>query len=214
MGYAPHNIHFTEECIKKVFPDPTGLEMLELGDQEIRFTKGRTGEMVFCYPGQGNLDVGPAKQYFIDRGYNHTSVDLKGLRGSEIRDLRKPEQFLDWHDSFDILTNSGTTEHVEPAESQYDCFKILHDVVKVGGIFIHMLPDAEMMLNEGYWLHHCSYYYTDAFFLELSDQCGYKVIDHNVSMGNQCVALQKTDTPFTEDKTIWDLNLTIDWNQV
>ena len=202
MGYAPHNIYFTEKNIKKVFPDPTGLKMLELGDQEIR----KLDDFEYSFPEQGELvHSGWSKTYFEKQGYDHTSVDLKGLRGSEIRDLRYPEEFLDWHDTFDILTNSGTTEHVEPRDSQYECFKIIHDVVKVGGIFIHILPDAEQLMRYGYWKNHCNIYYTEAFFEQLSVECGYKIIQNIVSTGNRAVALQKTDKPFMEDRSITEL---------
>ena len=202
MGYAPHNIHFTEKNIRKVFPDPTGLKLLELGDQEII----KLADFQYSFPNQGELKHSAwSKHYFENKGYDHTSVDLKGLRGSEIRDLRNPEEFLDWHDTFDILTNSGTTEHVEPRDSQYEWFKIIHDVVKVGGIFIHILPDAEQLMRYGYWKNHCNIYYTEAFFEQLSIECGYKIIQNIVSTGNRAVALQKTDKPFMEDRSITEL---------
>ena len=202
MGYAPHNIHFTEENIKKVFPDPKGLKILELGDQEIRYLD----DFIYSFPDQGEIEHRKsAKDYFIEQGYDHTSVDLKGLRGSEIRDLRNPEEFLDWHDTFDILTNSGTTEHVEPRDSQYECFSIIHDVVKVGGIFVHILPDADQMLKYGYWADHCNIYYNSIFFEELAYLCEYKILVNKVSTGNRAVVMQKTDAPFTTDRSITEL---------
>jgi hypothetical protein len=57
-----------------------------------------------------------------------------------------------------IITNIGTTEHVELEDGQFNCWKNLNQWLNVGGIMIHELPEA------GSWEGHCRYYTTRDFF--------------------------------------------------
>ena len=142
MGLSLKTLQFIDTSIESVFGMKTNLRMLELGDQ-------CTND--FAIPEK------TGKKYFENRGYKHVSVDLNGLNGAVARDLTKPEQFKDWHGEWDIITNAGTTEHVEPFESQYECFNIIHDCIKVGGIAIHLNPDVYEHDVHGRWKNHCNY---------------------------------------------------------
>ena len=105
MGLVTSYLRFIESSIEQVFGGTvSGLRMLELGDQVIL---------------DPNIAEETGKAYFTNRGLEHVSVDINGLHGAIVRDLTRPEQFQDWHGSYDVLTNAGTTEHVEPIESQY-----------------------------------------------------------------------------------------------
>ena len=175
MGLHLSYINFINSSNDKVYGlDTKGLKMLELGDQIVKRKSGiseRTG-----------------KDYFTNLGYDHISVDLNGKRGSLIKDLTKPTDFNEWPEYFDILTNSGTTEHVETFESQYDCFKILHDCVKVGGLMIHLIPDIEA-LNQGHFVNHCNYYYSEKFFNELALNSNYTILENPHLEAYDCIAL-------------------------
>jgi len=161
MGLKKPYINFIEDSINQVFDkDISGLRMLELGDQVVT---------------DPIIDEKTGKEYFSNRGYDHISVDQNGLHGSVIRNLTMPKQFTDWHYSFDIITNMGTTEHIEPIESQYECFSILHDCTKVGGIMIHLLPDVRLHDEHGAWKNHCPFYYSKSFFEILAKDCKYEV---------------------------------------
>jgi hypothetical protein len=188
MGLNTSYFHFIESSIKQVFgEDVRGLSILELGDQIIR---------------DPNITEKTGKDYFTNRGYEHVSVDINGLYGAVIRDLTRPEQFHDWHDSWDILTNSGTTEHVEPFESQYECFSIIHDCIKVGGIAVHLIPDVYERDEHNAWKNHCRYYYSESFFELLAKECKYELLSNTVIDGLRCATVKKTTNgPFMEDRS-------------
>lgn len=186
MGLRTPYINFIEESIEGTLGDVKNLRMLELGDQVIRDRQIRetTG-----------------KAYFENRGFEHVSVDLNGNNGALVLDLREPEQFIDLTDSWDIVTNSGTTEHVEPFATQYECFKIIHDCLKVGGIAVHLNPDTEDRDNNGRWKDHCRIYYSATFYEVLATECGYELISNQNIGGLRCATVRKTkETPFMSDR--------------
>ena len=195
MGLRLSYIDFINTAIERVYGlNISGLKMLELGDQVVKKKSG--------------LSERTGKEYFTNLGYNHISVDLNGKRGSLIKDLTKPSDFSEWPAYFDILTNSGTTEHVEPFESQYDCFKILHDCVKIGGLLIHLIPDIKP-LEQGHFANHCNYYYSEKFFNDLSLNCNYTILENTIMDNLRCVALVKNSNDFWQDKDSFLKNINI-----
>jgi len=187
MGLTTSYLRFIESSIEQVFGDAvSGLRMLELGDQVIE---------------DPNIAEETGKAYFRNRGFEHVSVDINGLHGAIVRDLTRPEQFQDWHGSYDVLTNAGTTEHVEPFESQYECFRIIHDCIKVGGIAIHLIPDVNELDEHGAWKYHCRYYYSESFFELLAKECEYELLSNKVINGLRCATVKKTkNVPFMNDR--------------
>lgn len=187
MGLNASYLQFIESSIEQTFgTEVRGRRMLELGDQ------------VIDDPG---IPDKTGKEYFSRLGYEHVSVDLNGLHGAVVRDLTKPEQFRDWHGAWDILTNAGTTEHVEPFEAQFECFGILHACLRTGGVAIHLLPDVDERDERGSWVDHCRYYYSASFFERLAAACGYELLASTVINGLRCAAVKKTvDQPFMTDR--------------
>lgn len=187
MGLNASILLFIESSIEQAFGGAiSGLSMLELGDQVIN---------------DPNIAEMTGKAYFINRGFEHVSVDINGLHGAVVRDLTRPEQFLDWHGSWDVLTNAGTTEHVEPYESQYECFAIIHDCLRVGGIAIHLIPDVYERDEHNAWKNHCRYYYSKSFFKLLAKKCGYELLSNTVINGLRCATVKKTrNVPFMGDR--------------
>lgn len=147
MGITTGYLNFLDSIVEDVFPHSKNLKMLELGNQ--KFEDGTVG-----------------KTFFKNRGYFHISIDLNGEDESLIKDLSKENDFLEFHNTFDIITNFGTTEHVEPFESQYTAFKIIHDCLAIGGVAIHLNPDVDARDERNLWNKHCQYYYSS----ELYDQ--------------------------------------------
>jgi hypothetical protein len=189
MAYLPEYLAFVTEAIRLEFFQPNGLWMFELGNQ--RFIGGQftTG-----------------KEHFENLGMAHTSVDLNGEDGALPLDLRCPEMFYKFRCKYDVLTNLGTTEHVEPIEKQYECFSIVHDVVKPGGIMIHMVPDVEELDNSGAWNGHCNVYYRKEFFDKLAEHCDYTVLENKVIFGLRSVVLRKENAiGFTTNTDIFNL---------
>lgn len=195
MGLNTLYLEFIEHSIISVYPKSSKkLHILELGDQVID---------------DSTLSEKTGKEYFTKLGFMHTSIDLNGLNGAIIRDLTKPEQFHDWKEKFDILTNAGTSEHVEPFESQYECFKIIHDCLIVGGVAIHLVPEINERKKNGAWKNHCRFYYSEAFFEFLAKAGNYDLISNTVIKGLRCVALRKkSNIPFKCDRIKFLANIT------
>ena len=160
MGMGTKALGFFHECLfmADVSNRFHGQEICELGDQTLKL-EGRNP------PKERTL----AKLYFDRLGFNHTSIDIKGKRGSVPLDLSKPITDERYLNRFDILTNFGTSEHVD---NQFECWRNIHNLVKSGGIFIHILP---MTLTEGENNKHCDYCYFPKFFANLSRSNFYNI---------------------------------------
>lgn len=90
-------------------------------------------------------------------GIDYLSYDVTEAPDSRAFDLNfdaVPDQDMA---SADIVTNIGTTEHVV---NQFNAFKVIHDLMKVGGVAIHQVPFTGM-------LNHCLFNYHPKFFYSL-----------------------------------------------
>jgi SAM-dependent methyltransferase len=135
----------------KLLGDMSGVKMCELGNQIVK------------YPG---IKRQSSKRWFEGMGVNHTSIDINGKDGALNLDLAKPIDM--WPDGeFDIVTNIGTTEHVE--NGQYEAFENIHRFVKPGGLMVHTLP------KKGYYGRHGIYRYEEDFFEGLAKANDYEV---------------------------------------
>ena len=164
-----------------------GKRMLELGNQCIRDARvaERTG-----------------KEYFTRLGAEHISIDLNGRDGALKIDLSAPMDRHGWREYFDIVTNCGTAEHVEPHEAQYQCFKNIHDCLKAGGIAIHLLPDIHELRDRGCWKRHCNNYYSREFVEMLAQHNGYRIYSLEISDGMTFCCVQKNGSAeFMQDRT-------------
>jgi hypothetical protein len=171
-----------------------GKEMLELGCQVFRAVRVYHPSR---YPDNYSRF---SCDYFNSIGIRCLSVDLKKCGVSMVLDLRDPlpEYF---HNRFDIVSNSGTTEHVETLEGQYEAFKNLHNCVKENGIMIHFVP-----IKEKCDVKHSPFFYTCKFFEVLAKLNNYEIIgieEYNRAKTEYycAVCLRKKDSNnFTEDK--------------
>jgi hypothetical protein len=186
MGLTAQYLSYIDDAVTRNFGNARGVRMLELGDQVIS---------------DGPLSGQTGKSYFETQGMMHTSVDLNGLHGAQVLDLRVPAEFVHWRGQWDIVTNAGTTEHVEPHRSQYETFGIIHDCTRVGGVMLHLTPDADELDRVGAWRYHCTNYYTERFFAMLAKECGYEVQSNIAMNGLRCAVLRKvSDAPFMSDR--------------
>jgi len=187
MGLRRSYIKYINKFINYEF----GGCMLELGDQVIRKDK--------------KIKEKTGKEYFTNMGLIHTSIDMNGLHNSIKQDLSKPIINPNWINHFDIITNSGTSEHIEPFESQYECFKNIHNFCITGGIMIHIVPDAiEVEKRDAFKKRHCNNYYTKDFFNMLAEENKYYVKDISLIDALRCTCLKKLyDTPFMGNKDLF-----------
>ncbi len=187
MGLRGPYLSFIAECVAQSIGDLRGKRMLEFGNQYVHENAGvpeRTG-----------------KEYFTNRGVAHISLDLNGRDGTLRIDVSKPITRPEWIGAFDIITNAGTLEHVEPYRAQYECFRNIHRLLKVGGIVIHLLPDIHELETKGLWKGHCNNYYSEAFVRMLAVANHYRIVAMKIMNGMTCACLQKErDVPFMEDR--------------
>lgn len=165
------------EKYKDLNLDKNNLELLELGDQEIVYGEKK------------------GIRFRIDESVNFKewkTLDLHERDGVYIKDL----SLLDLEfKKFDIITNFGTSEHVEPESGHYNCWLNIHTWTKKGGYSIHEIPEY------GSWKDHCRFYYTLEFFNSFR-KIGYDIktleLNHYPDQGNLifCVLYKKEDSDF------------------
>lgn len=144
--------HIFEGPIKKYFQADS--RVIELGDQEINLNIG--GEHV----------NGIGSQEFFDN-IETVSIDINGENGSLPLDLAKP--IKDLPKQGDILTDFGTLEHVK---SLYHGLKNAFNLLKIGGIAIHVNP-----LSGGYVANHGFHYFNENFWVAFCDLAKLNLIE-------------------------------------
>jgi len=145
-----------------------GKQLFDVMQRALKFSNGK--EMMEL--GSQGMDVPDipykvAGDYFKSLGFTHTAIDLDGRHGSMVLDLTVP--LTDFYNKYDIVTNFGTSEHVE---NQFACFENVHYFCKDNGIMIHSVPLPDN------WIKHCKYHYPPAFFDLLGSACGYEICEN------------------------------------
>ena len=107
-------------------------------------------------------------------GFEYSSIDMDGSPGSIPLDLNFDSTPRSMRHSADLVTNCGTTEHVI---NQFNAFKCIHNLTKVGGLMMHNIP------AQGY-LTHGLVNYTPKFFWALSAANAYSWIMFTVSQSS------------------------------
>src|SRR5262249_52294033 len=92
-------------------------------------------------PGGRNSETGlykgGASEFYENLGYEYIAFDIDGRFGSRVFDLNHdqvPAGHVGWSD---LTANLGTIEHVF---NQVNCFRVVHDLTKPGGLMIHVSP--------------------------------------------------------------------------
>lgn len=119
-----------------------GTSMLELGNK-------KNGSLTY-------------KRYFESLGYRHVSVDWNGLDGALKLDLRKPINL----GTFDMVTNIGTSEHVDDQEGVW---RNICEAMHVGSVLLSTTP------YPGDWTWHGEHYPTEDFYHALAEKNGLEI---------------------------------------
>lgn len=186
---------------KAGYKNVDGLRMCELGNQRI---KNSTQKYL------KDNDVPPfktGKEYFSHIGFDHTSIDTNGKDGALPIDLATPMSDNNLIGCFDVITNSGTSEHVL---NQYECFKNIHNLCKKDGLIIHIVPGPNyrnIVIETGEIIPHGCYNYPFAFFYELANICKYTVLDLRMVRNLVAVALVKRDNDFISEEQFGQLHI-------
>lgn len=116
-----------------------------------------------------HLGTNLASAYFEDLGAKEVvMIDLNGKDGALPLDLDKPIGDINLLESFDIVIDGGTSEHVK---KQYYCFQNILDLCKSSGLMFHFLP------LQGHWVKHGRWMYPMTFFSALARYNNYTIVD-------------------------------------
>lgn len=193
MALTSELLNFIDTSVYKVFGNMRGMRMLELGNQILTVSQHD--------PQSLSRSETTGREYYENRGFIHTCFDLNGEDNAFQIDLSKPNFDPQWMNQFDIVTNVGTLEHVEPFRAQFAGFMNVHNFIKVGGMMIHIMPDAKELKRTGQWKRHCNYYYTEEFYKNLALHNQYKIIALEIIIGHCCICFVKSkDVPFMESR--------------
>lgn len=137
--------------------------------------------------------------------YPITTVDITGENNSMKVNLAEPVEEI-MKEKYDVITNFGTSEHVS---NQYECWKNIHFICKVGGYVISEIPEKKS------WKNHCKYYVDKSFFESLAkdfDIVEYRTIAYS-GEGNNCFCiLKKKSYEFTTSKEDLEKTIYVDPN--
>jgi hypothetical protein len=107
----------------------------------------------------------PSRSFWTSLGFEYATVDFDGHRDSIPLDLNTDQVPEKLRQRFDLVVNTGTTEHIA---NQAQAFRIIHDLIRLGGVMFHELP-------AGSW-NHGLINYTPKFFLLLHKQNDYEQV--------------------------------------
>jgi hypothetical protein len=103
---------------------------------------------------------------------SYLALDVNTDMGAKIVDLNEPVFVQGWDQQFDLVTNNGTGEHIF---DQASVFQNAHDLCKLAGVMLHVLPFSP-------WINHGFYSYNPILFRDLAAANGYRImyiaIDH------------------------------------
>ena len=123
------------------------------------------------------------KDYFSSIGFkDYKSIDINGAYESFQFDLNKNilEKY-NFDKEYDLVINNGTGEHVF---NQYALFLNFHNLTKINGIMLNILPFID-------WINHGFYNFNPIFFADLAASNNYKII--KISLANRDGAELKLD---------------------
>jgi len=117
----------------------------------------------------------PAETFWSSLGFEYFAIDYGGHRNSVALDLNRDAVPAHLKNSFDLVINAGTTEHIA---NQENAFRVIHDLTRRRGVMLHELP-AGGMINHGFFNYH------PRFFQNLAAFNLYEVVWLGVSFGSR-----------------------------
>ncbi|MFM9970246.1 MAG: hypothetical protein ACKVQK_17790 [Burkholderiales bacterium] len=116
---------------------------------------------------KGGLNESFAGELIERCGMSYLSMDIARGYKTEILDLNHENLPSRHGESYDVVLNIGTTEHVF---NQYNSFKVIHEAARAGGYMVHQLPAAGYT-DHGYFM------YAGRMFFELASYNKYEIVD-------------------------------------
>jgi hypothetical protein len=129
-----------------------------------------------------------SRQFWQSIGFRYGSIEFDGHRDSIALDLNRDGVPGRLRGGFDLVVNTGTTEHVA---NQDNAFRVMHDLCRHGGIMFHELPAGGMMT-------HGLITYTPKFFWHLCRENDYEaVVLKTIACGSNPVPQNIRDSNLT-----------------
>ena len=115
------------------------------------------------------------EDYFKSIGFKeYKSIDINGAYNSLQFDLNKNiSETYSYNEKYDLVINNGTGEHVF---NQYALFLNFHNLTKLNGIMLNILPFID-------WINHGFYNFNPIFFADLAASNNYEII--KISLANR-----------------------------
>ena len=115
------------------------------------------------------------EDYFKSVGFKeYKSIDINGAYNSLQFDLNKNIlETYSHNEKYDLVINNGTGEHVF---NQYALFLNFHNLTKLNGIMLNILPFID-------WINHGFYNFNPIFFADLAASNNYEII--KISLANR-----------------------------
>jgi hypothetical protein len=221
MGIGLSDLEKLLTVVKKYKTTPLELSLVELGEQELKilddelqhqllihFLKGNPRKWSYHAKPRTNRIGLFSKDYFNTVFSSVVTIDLKAHCPQTKQvdlGLALDEQGLS--DTFDLLTNFGTTEHVgqyldNSPNPQYIAFRNIHKLVKTNGLMFHNVPfskRANKVQNHG------AFNYDLTFFEELSNKCKYEVVYNELQLRGKlihinCCLIKQDENDFITEK--------------
>jgi hypothetical protein len=134
--------------VEEVRPSlPPKSKVIEFGNQ--RFTAG--------------TDFKSTQDFYKSLGFEYLALDVNENMGAVICDLNVTGHKFE---PVDLVTNNGTSEHIF---NQAACFENAHEMCKVGGLMLHILPFTP-------WLNHGFFNYNPILFRDLAAANDYEIV--------------------------------------
>jgi len=123
-------------------------------------------------PGERTLFVG---EFLSLTDISYQGIDVCPAPFTDIVDLNREAIAPDQRQSYDVVLNLGTTEHIV---GQINAHKYIHDALKVGGVALHQPPSVG-------WCNHGYFAYHPRFYRDLAEANGYEILDIWYSQSGQ-----------------------------
>lgn len=149
-------------------PPYKDVTMCELGNQRMKYDDTQLDHYVREKTGlYGQQLPRSGKEFFTQLGFIHTSIDINGKDGALALDLCAPLPGK-MKGQFTIVTNFGTTEHVD---DQTVVFSNIAMLLEKNGVVVHVVPAKDGLLK-----NHGMYQYATDFFAFQVGRYGYEYI--------------------------------------
>lgn len=103
---------------------------------------------------------------------SYAAIDVNSQYGSLVMDLNFDlREKYDFHQTFDLVTNNGTGEHLF---DQVAVFKNVHALTKIGGLMLHIMPFVN-------WINHCFYNFHPLLYADLAAANNYELCSLGVA---------------------------------